>query len=192
MSDDKAAAISTWLDANATWVDKSFKTVIVPTELVRLDLDKNTDTKAFLEYRTELITSISIALNIPVDLIMPKSSNRSTSEVAFEMLNQNIVKPMQTDFVKTLREQLRPDFGDVVDTIEMNPSDVYDEKKDMEIHTGYIKGRALTPNEVRAKLGYPAVEWGDTLSQESGGQNPADTVTKEIQEIRKSLSAIYE
>jgi hypothetical protein len=52
-----------------------------------LDLEHDIDTNAFLEYRKELFKSISIALNVPFDLLSSENSNRASSQVAIEIFN---------------------------------------------------------------------------------------------------------
>lgn len=158
MSDNNRQLLGEHLRDSVKGVKNAFETVIVPTELVKLDLEKNVDTKAFLEYRDKLIESIAIALNIPVDLLMPKSSNRSTAEVAYDTLNEIIIQPMQETIMRDLRNGLRDDFGNAVDSIDFVPMDSYDEEKDMKIYTGYKDSGIMTPNEVRAKIGLNPIE----------------------------------
>ncbi len=190
MSDENRKQLTAWLQDNAAGLQKSFKTAIVPTDLAKLDLDKDMDTEAFLKYRADLIESIAISLNIPVDLLTSKNSNRSTSEVAFETLNALIVKPMQDSFVQDLRENLRKEFGNAVDSIEIISSDTQDEEKDMKIYTGYKKAGIMTANEVREKLGLPTMEGGDLLVVDAGKPDltPAQDVIKEMEEIRKTFN----
>lgn len=192
------AALDDWLEDNVGGVKNAFKTAVVPTELARLELDRNIDTKAFLEYRSALIESIAIALNIPVELLMPKSSNRATAEVAYAILNNIIVKPMQGAFIRDLKESLRGTFGASVDAIELNPVDSKDDEKEMKVLTGYKTSGILTANEVREKIGLAAATGGDVLevskapaSTDSGSSN-ADQVAKEVDAIQKSLQSLYD
>lgn len=163
LGEKNRATLEIWLEDNASGAKNAFKTVVVPSALEKLDLDRNLDTEAFLKYRADLIESIAIALNIPVDLLTPKSSNRSTSEVAYDMLNQIIVKPMQDGFIRDLKEALRDTFGADVEKIEINPVDSKDEEKEMKVATGYKNAGIMTANEVRATLGLKPIAGGDIL-----------------------------
>lgn len=194
LSNDNREALENWMNDNAIGAKNAFKTAIVPTTLKKLELDKNIDTKAFLDYRNDLIESIAIALNIPSDLLTSKNSNRSTAEVAYETLNDIIIKPLQKSFVQDLRDQLRAEFGSSVDKIEMKSSDAQNEEKEAKIFSEYKKSGILTANEVREKLGYPRIDGGDVLITDKQ-TNPADTVAvlKEIEEIQKSFQkSLYE
>ncbi len=194
LSEDNAAALGAWLEDNAGGSSNAFVTAIIPTKLEKIDLEKNVDPEAFLKYRSDLIESIAIALNIPADLLSSKNSNRSTSEVAYAMLNELIVKPMQDGFLADLKEALRETFQAAVDLIEMNPVDDEDDEKEMKVLTGYKRSGVLTANEVREKLGYEKHVDGDKLVVDTS-KDPAQTpeqVAKEIQDIQKSIASMYE
>lgn len=184
--------LESWLEDNAMGLDNAFAAAIVPTKLTRVKLEESIDPEAFLTYRTELIKSIAIGLNMPVDLLLSDNANRSTSEVAYETLNQIIVQPLQEILVAELKAALRDTFGNDVDLIVLNPIGTEDNEKEMKVLTGYKKSGVLTANEVREKLGYPKHVDGDALVVDSGGaQTPAE-VAKEVEEITKSLSAMYD
>ena len=74
-------------------------------------------------------------MNIPYDLLESDNSNRSSSEVAFEMLNKTIIKPLQQTFVRQIKEQLRPIFNDMVDRIALIEPDTKNQKEEMEVWT---------------------------------------------------------
>lgn len=178
-------ALETTIQDMVKWNDNSFTTAIVPTELKSLKLENDADTKAFLEYRKELKKDISIGMNIPYDLLESDNSNRSTSEVAFEMLNKTIIKPLQQAFVRQMREQLRPIFKDLVDRIALIEPDTKNQKEEMEVWTGYKKAWILTSNEVREKLWEKPHEEGDRLET-------SNEKSKEVSDIEKSIKKMYD
>lgn len=132
--------------------------MIVDKPVTVTELEHNVDTNSYIAYRTELIKSLSVALNIPYDLILSDSSNRASSQVAKETFNSYTVRPIQDKLLQQWKQILKYQFPTGVDTLQHNPIDTSDEKENMEILTGYKKNGIITPNEARASLGKDAVE----------------------------------
>ena len=171
--------------------DNSFTTAIVPTELKQLDLENQVDVKWLLQYRIDLIKAISIALNMPYDMLITDSSNRATSEVSQENFNRHVVKPLQGQFVKQLRNWLRPFFWDIVDHIELKSIDTKNQLEEMQILTWYKTSWIFTANMVLEQLGYDPIVWGDVLETAGTWSMNADEINQ-LNKIKEWLSTSYD
>jgi HK97 family phage portal protein len=180
LTDKQKEAIKNIINDSLRGLENSYKTAIIPAELVKLDLTKDEDTKAFLEYRDKLIRNIALALNVPYDLLDAISSNRSSSEVALEQLSRDVVLPLQVRYVSILKRALREYFGDLVDGIQLKAPDTKNQLEEMKVHTGYIKAGVLEANEVRTELGKEEHE-------EGYGLNVDNTKDPALEEIEKTL-----
>lgn len=84
-------------------VDKSFSTAILDQPVGQLDLEHEIDANAFIEYRKELLKSVSIALNVPYDLLLSDNSNRASSQVSKETFNDFTIYPLQSQNLKDFK-----------------------------------------------------------------------------------------
>jgi HK97 family phage portal protein len=192
LTEAQKATIKNIIDDQLRGQGNSYKSVIVPGVIEKLDLSKDEDTKAFLEYRDKLIRSIAIGLNVPYDLLDSINSNRSTSEVAKEQLNQDIVLPLHSRFISVLRDALRPYYDTLVEYIELRTPDTKNELDDMKVKTGYKTSGILTANEIREELGYDPIDGGDILQTSGGSKAETDAeAKKEIDAINNLLSKFY-
>ena len=139
-------SIAEFFKSKMKWIDKAFSTAIIPTNLQKLDLWDEINTESFIKYRQELIKSVCIKLNIPVDLLLSDNSNRASSQVAKEIFNQHTVKPLQ----RKLIEDLKVIFSD--QSIKFNELDTKDQREEAEIYKIYIEAGIMTTKEVRSKL----------------------------------------
>lgn len=187
LTEQKREALQVLIQDMVKWVDRAFSTLVVPAWLETLKLENDSDTKAFLEYRKDLIKSLAIGMNIPYDLLISDNSNRSTSEVAVEQLNKDIAKPLQKMFVQQLRRQLESEFPSLIDRINLKEPDTKNQKEEMEVQTWYVKGWVLKPNEVRELLWYePDPEW-DRLVMPNPKDSTVEQVTKSIEKFYQPL-----
>jgi len=84
-------------------VDNAFSTAIVDIEVGQLDLEHEIDANAFIDYRKELLKSISIALNVPYDMLLSDNSNKSTSQTSKETFNEFTIIPAQNQLLKDFK-----------------------------------------------------------------------------------------
>jgi len=190
LSEDSIKIIQETIKDRLRGDDNSFTTAIVPTELKQLDLENKVDVKWLLQYRIDLIKAISIALNMPYDMLIADSSNRASSEVSQENFNRHVVKPLQDQFIKQLRKWLRPFFWDIVDHISLKSIDTKNQLEEMKIFTGYKTAWIFTTNMVLKELGYDPIQWGDVLETSWSLSQTADEIN-EINKIKESLGETY-
>jgi hypothetical protein len=115
-----------------------------------LDLEHEIDANAFIEYRKELLKSVSIALNVPYDLLLSDNSNRASSQVSMETFNNFTIHPQQTQNLKDFKIIFAEGYS--IDDLEYQWIDTSDEKEEMDVLTGYKKAGIMTANEVREKI----------------------------------------
>ena len=95
--------LKAFLEAKMKGVEKSYSTAILDQEVGQLDLEHEIDANAFIEYRKELLKSVSIALNVPYDLLLSDNSNRASSQVSKEIFNDFTIYPLQTQNLKDFK-----------------------------------------------------------------------------------------
>lgn len=177
-SKDDKTALKEFIKTKMKWVDKAFSTAILDTEVWQLDLEHEIDAKAFIEYRTQLLQSVAIALNVPYDMLLSDNSNRASSQVSQETFNQYTIYPLQQQNIRDFKILFAEWYK--VDDLDYNWIDTKDEKEQMEVWTWYKKAGIVSANEVRAKLWLPPKDWGDELQTDTQaqGQASADAVIK--------------
>lgn len=181
-------ALRAFLEDRAKGLKNAFSLMILPTQMSMLNLDDITNVEKFLKYREDLIQSISIALGIPVDILLPQKASRATKEVSLSELNTDIIWPMQQRVIRQLRAELRADFDDI-DGVDILAIDTKNQLDEMKIQTGFVAGGIITPNEARENMGLEALPDGDVLTPASLKRD--DTTQEEIAEVEKSIEKIY-
>ena len=183
-------AIKTALEDLAKGIDNSFATIILPADIANVgSFDKDVTAEEFLKYRESLIESIAIAMNIPVDILMPAKASRNTKAESLEEFNRDIVAPLQRIFVNQIKTQLKWDIPGIADLI-LEPIDTKNQKNDMDIWTGYKKSGVMTANEVREQLGLDAHDGGDDLTMQKS-DIPASSTDTQIQKIEADIKKMY-
>lgn len=188
LDSDQLTALKTVLEEKMSGIDNAFTSIFIRGKIETIELDNNADTEAFLNYRDKLISSIAIALNIPVDIIVPEKASRNTKAESIVELNDNIILPLQEQAMRLLRNTLRDEYPDI-DGVSFYPVDNKNKnlKTEMEIFTGYKKEGILTANEVREKIGHKRIAGGNELTN-----NSTDNTEEEIEKIQQEISKIYE
>lgn len=128
------------------WVEKAFSTAVITWDLEKIDLFDNLDTNAFLLYRKDLIKSVAIRLNVPIDLIIPEGSNRATANVSKEIFFTHTIKPLQKVIIKGLKEI----FWEI--NISFNEIETKDKREEADIYDIYLRNWVMSIKEVREKL----------------------------------------
>lgn len=153
--------LKAFLEAKMKGVEKSYSTAILDQEVGQLNLEHEIDAKAFIEYRTQLLQSVAIALNVPYDMLLSDNSNRASSQVSMETFNNFTIIPAQSQNIKDFKILFAEGYK--VDDLEYEWIDTTDEKEQMDVLTGYKKAGIMTANEVREKIGLPPIDGGDQL-----------------------------
>lgn len=172
-------------------VDKSFSTAILDQPVWQLDLEHEIDANAFIEYRKELLKSVSIALNVPYDLLLSDNSNRASSQVSMETFNNFTIHPQQTQNLKDFKIIFAEGYS--IDDLEYQWIDTSDEKEEMDVLTGYKKAGIMTANEVREKIWLVRIDWGDLLmvdTQQAQKDQLQDLMKSEAWSFYNNLSSL--
>lgn len=167
-SKDDKIVLKEFIKSKMKGVDKAFSTAIVDNEVGQLDLEHDIDAKAFIEYRTQLLQSVAIALNVPYDMLLSDNSNRASSQVSLESFNQFTIWPLQQQNIKDFKILFAEWYS--VDDLDYTFIDTKDEKEQMEVMTWYKKAGIMTANEVRKQLWLPEIDGGNVLQTETQAQ----------------------
>jgi len=195
LTKDQRELISATIKDKLKGLKEAFTTMVVPWELVKLDLDKNFDTEAFLKFRKDLMKSISVALNIPFDLLDPEWSARNTKQSSIEEFNNDIVKPIQERALNQILQQISEEEVPWISGLKFVPIDTSNQKEEMEVNTGYKDSGILTANEIRKRIWEDPHPDGDKLEVKTGNKNPTDITnpadTTALKKIEEEISKMY-
>ncbi len=186
LTSDQRETLWEFIKKELNGMSNSSATVIIPAELKSIDLNNELDTKNFLAYRKELIKSIAIGLDIPIDLIMTENSNLSTIQVGQSEFLKNLVTSLQRTIEVTLRQWLK-DIFDNTDQIKYTSPNFEDENKKAEYLTKLVNWSIMTPNEARKKIGLDNIKGWDEIKRNSWIQNTIENVEKEVGEFYNNL-----
>ena len=189
MTPEQKDALRAYLTDRAQGLANAFSLTILPFDASLLNLDDISNVEKFLTYREDLIQSIAIALNVPVDILLPQKASRATKEVSLSELNTDIIWPMQRRVLEAFRKSLRAEIPDI-DGVGILAIDTKNQLDEMKVLTGYQSAGAMTANEVRAKIGLDAIDGGDELAARENTAE-ASEVEKVEQSIQKMYDAIY-
>ena len=192
LTDKQKEAISNIITDAWKGLDNAFASLFVPAEIKSLNLEDDTDTKAFLDYRNDLIKSICVGCNFPYDLLISDNSNRSTSEVAQEQLNETIVKWFHSRALKTIKSHLKMIEAydeDLIEMIEFNKVDTTNGKEQMEVLTWYKKAAVISANEARKLSPYELEERED--GDELKGETKEYKENQAMETIEKTMEGRY-
>lgn len=190
-SKDDKAVLKQFLQAKMKGVDKSFSTAIIDQPVGQMDLEQEIDAKAFIEYRTQLLQSVAIALNVPYDMLLSDNSNRASSQVSKETFNDYTIQPLQTQNLRDFKILFAEWYK--IDDLEYNWIDIKDQKEEMEVFSGYKKAGIMTANEVRAKIGLDPIDGGDDLlvdTQQAQRDQLQDLMKSEASSFYNDLTQI--
>lgn len=189
MTPEQKDALRSYLNDRAQGLANAFSLAILPFDASLLNLDDISNVEKFLTYREDLIQSIAIALNVPVDILLPQKASRATKEVSLSELNTDIIWPMQRRVLEAFKKSLRKEIPDI-DGVGILAIDTKNQLDEMKVLTGYQSAGAMTANEVRAKIGLDAIDGGDELAPQKTTAE-ASEVEKVEQSIQKMYDSIY-
>lgn len=184
-------ALKNFLEDRAKGLKNSFSLLMLPGKFSILNLDDINNTEKFLKYREELIHSIAIAMNVPIDILLPQKAGRATKEISLSELNTDIIWPMQQRIVRELKKELREDFADI-DGVSILAIDTKNQMDEMKVATGYVTSGIMTPNEVRESLGLEKIEGGDELKSIKRDDATAEEMKNIEANIEKMYKSLYE
>lgn len=188
-SKEDKVILKEFLKSKMKGIDKSFSTAIVDQPVGQMDLEHEIDANAFIEYRKELLKSVSIALNVPYDMLLSDNSNRASSQVSMETFNSFTIWPAQQQNIRDLKELFAEGYN--VDDLDYNFIDTTDEKEQMEVLSWYKKAGIMTANEVREKLWLAKIDGGDQLvvdAQQTQKDQLTDLMKSEAWSFYKNLT----
>lgn len=194
LSEENKTAIVESVNNRLKGADNAFGLMIVPSDISVEDFESDIDTKAFLDYRKDLIQSVAIGLVIPIDIILPEWSARATKEASLEELNRDIITPLQELFLKALQEQVWEDEIPGISELKLYPVDTKNLLDDMKVNTGYKDSGVITANEIRKDLWLEPHPEGNVLEVKKKDTTAQDSNsdTKIMQEIYKTIEQDYE
>lgn len=141
LSEEELETINLMIKDGMRGKDNAFAGLTVPAMLTKVDLSNELKTDDFLKYRTDLIKSIAICLNIPYGMLINDSSNRATSETELDKFNKDIIVPLQNRYIEQIKDMLivagYPE--EAVNKLEFKTVDTRNQKEIMEVATGYKK-----------------------------------------------------
>lgn len=190
-SKDDKITLKEFILSKMKWVKNAYATAIVDQEVGQLDLEHDIDAKAFIEYRTQLLQSVAISLNVPYDLLLSDNSNRASSQVSMDSFNNFTIYPLQQQNLRDFKILFAEGYK--VDDLEYQWIDTTDEKEQMDVLTGYKKAGVMTANEVRAKIGLNPIDGGDTLmvdTQQAQKDQLAELMKGEKTDFLQTLTKI--
>lgn len=186
MTPEQKDALRAYLTDRAQGLANAFSLTILPFDASLLNLDDIANVEKFLTYREDLIQSIAIALNVPVDILLPQKASRATKEVSLSELNTDIIWPMQRRVLEAFKKSLRKEIPDI-DWVGILAIDTKNQLDEMKVLTGYQSAGAMTANEVRAKIGLDAIDGGDELTTREN-----TTEASEVEKVEQSIQKIYD
>lgn len=155
-----------FLTRNFNWVKNSSTHAFIQKKLWKLDLSDNIDVNAFIEKTFELIKKISIAINIPYEILLTIMWNKSTSEQAEDNFIKQKIKPNQDIILTWFIELFEFDYDiSELEYLEIETQNAMDK---MKVNTWYVNAWILTPNEVREMLKYEKhIDWDKLQAKEN-------------------------
>lgn len=179
-------ALKNFLEDRAKGLKNAFSLLVLPADFGTISLDDINNTEKFLQYREELIHSIAIAMNVPIDILLPQKAGRATKEISLSELNTDIIWPMQQRIIRELKKELREDFADI-DGVSILAIDTKNQMDEMKVATGYVASGIMTANEARESLGLEKIEGGDELKSIKRDEATAE----EMKHIEESIEKMY-
>lgn len=100
---------------------------------------------------------------VPVSKVgLAEGVSLAVARDADKTFNEQVVKPMQSRIEDKINKVIHSD-GSNMFNFKFNELSLSDEDTQSKIDERYVRNKVHTPNEVRARRGYPAVEGGDKM-----------------------------
>lgn len=169
-----------FLNSNFAGVKNAWNHALVQSELWKLDLTDDFDVNSFIEKTFELLKKVSIALNVPYEVLLTIVWNKSTSEQANKNFINHKIKPLQNLNLKNFREIFSYDYK--FETLEYEEIETWNPVDKMKILTGYVNGSIMTINEARKKIWLEELEWWNEFVSQNQMVNTEDLIDEKIKE----------
>jgi len=199
LTDDQITKIENMIKDLISWVDKSFSTIVLPSEIWKIDLSTRIDPDKFIALKRELKEDIAIATNIPFSLLSPENSNKAISQTDINSLYRDIVMPLQKLVLRQIKKQLKKwkiegIADDEIDSIKFVKISLKDWLEEMKILTWYQEKWTLSQNEVRikAELWDPIIGGDEYIIHKPSDNNNLNNDTNSIQKIKEEIKKSYE
>jgi len=192
LTDEQCKDIQIMINDGLRWLENSFRGLVLPTKLSKMDLTTNIDNNVFIELRTQLIKSICVGINYPYGLVINDSSNKATSDTEFKALLKEIISPLQNEFLLQFKRALKAIKTDLwkeedVEKIFFIAVDVKNQLDEMRKWTGYKSAGILTANEVREQIWWEIMEGWDSLETRMTPEQTKETMA----DVQKKVEKIY-
>lgn len=191
LTEDQKNAITTFVKDYFRGIDNGFELGIISGKIKKIDLTNKIDHNSFIALKKEIKEDISIALNIPFDLLSWKNSNRATRDSSFEDFNMTTVQPLQSRYVRQLKKWLRPFLGDVVDEIELNPIDTKNQLEESQVADKLIRCGVFSIDEWREFIGLDPTNIPENQNRKVYGGGSNSNQDKELDQVQEEVKKIY-
>lgn len=192
MTEPQRAMLQEHLKNYMAGIDNAFEMTVINDDIEAVDLGDDLDTKNFLEYREQLEQAVCIGLNLPFDIIKTTNSNRATADAAFEIMNKQLIAPIQKSLIKEIKSIFADYVG--VENLTFISVDTKNQKEETDIVATLLDRDVITRHEARKELGYPErdketldqfVEWDTPPATTVDGSNNLDTTETDVSKLYK-------
>jgi len=173
LSDAWKKVLQEFLNNNFSWVKNSWNHALVQTELWKLDLTDDFDVTAFIEKTFELLKKVSIALNVPYEVLLTIVWNKSTAEQADKNFINHKIVPLQNLNISNFTELFSYDYE--FEILKYEEIETWNPLDKMKTLTGYVGSSIMTINEARGRLWLEEIEWWNELIQNKQINNISKT-----------------
>ncbi len=192
LSQEQKDSITAYIKDYFRWIDNWFEVWIISWKVKRLELTSKLDHNSFITLKKEIKEELSIALNIPYDLLSGKNSNRATRESSYEDFNLTVIKPLQSRYIRQLKEWLREFYEDAVDEIELNPVDTKNQLEESQVVDTLIRCWAFTIDMWLEFLWYEATGIAENMAHKVYWWSSNNTSEdKKIEDVKNQVKKIY-
>lgn len=182
-----------FLKDNFNGVKNANSHAFVQAELWKLDLSDKVDVNAFIEKTFELVKKISMALNIPYEVLLTIMWNKSTSVQAEENFIKHKIEPLQAINIRCFKELFEDDYA--VDDLSYIEIDTQNPLDKMKVLTWYSNAGIMTANEIRKTLKLEELEWWDELKVNNNNkieEEKEEEIEKQFKDLASQIKKIYE
>lgn len=195
ISHEDKEAFKKFLQEQTKWIKNAHKTILIESEIWKIDLTDELDATQWIEYRKQLQKSIAMAMIMPYDLIDPEDWNRATSTTSLQDFFANTIIPLQEIIISAIDVLVADDpqwKKKQIEKISFNPPNKKDLKTESETVRNLLQNKVITINEAREWMWYKPVEWWDKFIEQSLNsftlwQDDIDTVNKTAALIKKDF-----
>jgi PBSX family phage portal protein len=125
-------------------------------------IEAGTQDSSFINYRRGNLDEILMAHRVPITKVGTSEGVNLANAVDMDKtFKEQVCRPEQDILEKKLNKIIK-EVTDVV-TLQLNELSLSDENTQSQIDQRYLQMQTIVPNEVRARMGLPAIEGGDKV-----------------------------